>query len=56
MLTVKVVDDAYAAARRLGYEIVHPLATKPWGIRRFFVRVPDGRCLISPNIVTLDIV
>lgn len=44
LLTVKVddVDDAYAAARRRGYVIVHPLTTEPWGIRRFFVRAPDG--------------
>lgn len=44
LITVKVddVDDAYAAARRRGYEIVHPLTTEPWGIRRFFVRAPDG--------------
>ncbi len=47
LLTVKVddVDDAYAAARRRGYEIVHPLTTEPWGIRRFFVRAPDGTVL-----------
>jgi catechol 2,3-dioxygenase-like lactoylglutathione lyase family enzyme len=36
------VDGAYAEARRLGYEIVHPLTTEPWGVRRFFVRSPDG--------------
>jgi predicted enzyme related to lactoylglutathione lyase len=31
-LTVKVndVEDAYADARRRGYEIVHPLTTEPW--------------------------
>jgi catechol 2,3-dioxygenase-like lactoylglutathione lyase family enzyme len=47
LLTVKVddVDDAYAAARRRGYEVVHPLTTEPWGIRRFFVRAPDGTVL-----------
>ena len=47
LLTVKVddVDDAYATARRRGYEIVHPLTTEPWGIRRFFVRAPDGTVL-----------
>ena len=46
-LTVKVddVDDAYAEARGRGYEIVHPLTTEPWGIRRFFVRAPDGTVL-----------
>ena len=36
------VDAAYAEAQELGYEIVHPLTTEPWGVRRFFVRVPDG--------------
>lgn len=44
LLTVKVddVDEAYRQARSRGYEIVHPLTTEPWGIRRFFVRAPDG--------------
>lgn len=36
------VDAAYAEARRLGYEIVHPLTTEAWGVRRFLVRAPDG--------------
>jgi predicted enzyme related to lactoylglutathione lyase len=36
------VDAAYAEARELGYEIVHPLTDEPWGPRRFFVRAPDG--------------
>jgi catechol 2,3-dioxygenase-like lactoylglutathione lyase family enzyme len=36
------VDDAYAAAVRAGAEIVHPLTDEPWGVRRFFVRDPDG--------------
>jgi catechol 2,3-dioxygenase-like lactoylglutathione lyase family enzyme len=36
------VDEAYAEARRRGYEIVHPLTEEPWGLRRFFVRAPDG--------------
>lgn len=30
------------------YEIVYPLTTEPWGLRRFFVRAPDGNVL---NIV-----
>ncbi|MGA4787242.1 MULTISPECIES: glyoxalase superfamily protein [Nocardia] len=42
------VDAAYAQAQRLGYEIVHPLTTEPWGVRRFLVRAPDGNVL---NIV-----
>src|SRR5688500_11037842 len=36
------VDEAYAEAQRRGYEIVHPLTAEPWGVRRFFVRAPDG--------------
>ncbi len=46
-LTVKVddVDGAYAEAIRRGFEIVHPLTTEPWGIRRFFVRAPGGTVL-----------
>ncbi|MEY2521684.1 MAG: hypothetical protein QOJ66_249 [Ilumatobacteraceae bacterium] len=36
------VDEAYEEAQRRGYEIVHPLTDEPWGLRRFFVRAPDG--------------
>jgi predicted enzyme related to lactoylglutathione lyase len=43
------VDEAYAEARRRGYEIVHPLRDEPWGVRRFFVRAPDGNVF---NIVS----
>ncbi|MDQ2960423.1 MAG: VOC family protein [Candidatus Dormibacteraeota bacterium] len=43
------VDEAYAEAQRRGYEIVHPLTEEPWGVRRFFVRAPDGTVI---NIVS----
>lgn len=44
VVSVKVedVDAAFEEATRNGYEIVHPLTTEPWGVRRFFVRAPDG--------------
>ena len=42
------VDGAYEEAQRLGYEIVHPLTTEPWGVRRFLLRAPDGNVI---NIV-----
>ncbi|MBF9133242.1 VOC family protein [Plantactinospora sp. S1510] len=42
------VEGAYEDAQRLGYEIVHPLTTESWGVRRFFVRAPDGNVI---NIV-----
>ena len=38
------VDGAYEEAQKL----VHPLTTEPWGVRRFFVRAPDGNVI---NIV-----
>jgi predicted enzyme related to lactoylglutathione lyase len=39
------VDEAYEEAKRRGYEIVHPLTEEPWGLRRFFVRAPDGNVI-----------
>jgi catechol 2,3-dioxygenase-like lactoylglutathione lyase family enzyme len=39
------LDGAYAEARELGYEIVHPLTTEAWGVRRFMVRAPDGNVI-----------
>jgi catechol 2,3-dioxygenase-like lactoylglutathione lyase family enzyme len=42
------VDRAFDEARQRGYEIVHPLTDEAWGVRRFFVRAPDGNVL---NIV-----
>ncbi|WP_369371305.1 VOC family protein [Promicromonospora sp. Populi] len=39
------VDAAYEEAQRLGYEIVHPLTTESWGVRRFLVRAPDGNVI-----------
>lgn len=41
-ILVEDVDIAYAEAEQRGYEIVHPLTKEPWGVRRFFVRAPDG--------------
>ena len=42
------IDGAYAQAQEWGYEIVYPLTTEAWGLRRFFVRPPDGNVV---NIV-----
>jgi catechol 2,3-dioxygenase-like lactoylglutathione lyase family enzyme len=42
------IEEAYDEARRRGFEIAYPLTTEPWGIRRFFVRAPDGN-LININ-------
>ena len=48
-IEVDDVDAVYDAAQRAGYEIVHPLTDEPWGVRRFFVRDPNGKVL---NVLT----
>ena len=42
------VEGAYEEAQKIGYEIVHPMTTEPWGVHRFFIRAPDGNVI---NIV-----
>ncbi|GAB2802848.1 VOC family protein [Streptomyces daliensis] len=37
------VDAVHAAVRESGAEIVHTLRDEEWGVRRFFVRDPNGR-------------
>jgi catechol 2,3-dioxygenase-like lactoylglutathione lyase family enzyme len=44
-IEVDDVDAAHDAAQRLGCEIVHPLTNEAWGVRRFFVRDPNGKVL-----------
>jgi catechol 2,3-dioxygenase-like lactoylglutathione lyase family enzyme len=44
-IEVDDVDAVHAAAQRAGYDIVHPLTNEPWGVRRFFVRDPNGKIL-----------
>ncbi len=39
------VDAAYRAALAANAEIVHPLTDEPWGVRRFFLRDPDGHVI-----------
>ena len=44
-IEVDDVDQAYAAAKQVGCEVLHPLTDEPWGVRRFFVREPNGKVL-----------
>lgn len=44
-IEVDDVDAAHAAAVEHGAEIVHPLTDEPWGVRRFFLRDPDGHVI-----------
>ena len=41
-IEVEDVDGVHARAVEGGFEIVHPLTDEPWGVRRFFVRDPNG--------------
>jgi catechol 2,3-dioxygenase-like lactoylglutathione lyase family enzyme len=44
-IQVDDVDASYRAAQAAGAEIVHELTKEPWGVRRFFVRDPDGHVI-----------
>jgi predicted enzyme related to lactoylglutathione lyase len=39
------IDAAYEEAQGHGFEIVHPLSTEAWGVRRFLLRAPDGNVI-----------
>jgi catechol 2,3-dioxygenase-like lactoylglutathione lyase family enzyme len=41
-IEVDDVDSVYERARSAGAEIVYPLTDEEWGLRRFFVRDPNG--------------
>jgi predicted enzyme related to lactoylglutathione lyase len=44
MITMEVADvnQAYERAIALGYEINYPLTNEQWGVKRFFVKDPNG--------------
>ena len=46
---VEDVDAVHAAMTGAGAEIVYALRDEPWGVRRFFVRDPNGRVV---NVVS----
>ena len=50
-IQVDDVDASYRAARAAGAEIVHELTEEPWGVRRFFVKDPDGHVI---NVLAHD--
>jgi predicted enzyme related to lactoylglutathione lyase len=41
-IEVDDVDDVHERAVAAGCAIVYPLTDEPWGLRRFFVRDPNG--------------
>jgi catechol 2,3-dioxygenase-like lactoylglutathione lyase family enzyme len=38
----EAVDSAHAEAVRAGHEVIYGPVEEPWGVRRFFVRDPNG--------------
>jgi catechol 2,3-dioxygenase-like lactoylglutathione lyase family enzyme len=48
-IEVEDVDAVHAKAVDRGLENVHPLTDEPWGVRRFFVRDPNGAVI---NVMT----
>ncbi len=38
----EAVDAAHAEALRAGHEVIYGPVDEPWGVRRFFVRDPQG--------------
>jgi uncharacterized glyoxalase superfamily protein PhnB len=41
-IEVDDLDAVYARAQAAGAEIIYPLTSEDWGLRRFFVRDPNG--------------
>jgi len=48
-IEVADVDATHAKAIAAGAQIVYPLTTEPWGVRRFFVADPNG---VVINVMT----
>ena len=44
-IEVDDLDDTHDRAKELGLDITYKMTREPWGVRRFFVRDPDGRVL-----------
>lgn len=44
-IEVDDVDRVHDAVLRGGYDIVHPLTNEAWGVRRFYVRDPEGHVI-----------
>ncbi|KAA3613276.1 MAG: glyoxalase [Calditrichaeota bacterium] len=44
MISIEIsdVDIVYDKARSLGLKIIYPITNEPWGVRRFFVKDPNG--------------
>jgi predicted enzyme related to lactoylglutathione lyase len=48
-IEVSDVDGLYEKAKALNYEITYDITNEPWGVRRFFVKDPNG---VTINLMT----
>jgi len=48
-IEVSEIDKLYEKAKSLNYEITYEITNEPWGVRRFFVKDPNG---VTINLMT----
>jgi uncharacterized glyoxalase superfamily protein PhnB len=48
---IENIDDVYAEFMTRGAEIISPVADKPWNIREFCIRTPDGHRIVFGELV-----
>jgi len=41
-IEVSDIDKLYERAKKQNIEIVYPITEEPWGVKRFFVKEPNG--------------
>lgn len=44
-IEVDEVDQIFAKAKDQNINIVYPITDEPWGVRRFFVKDPNGKII-----------
>lgn len=48
---VENVDEVYAELRDRGADIIHRIGDKPWGLREFSVKTPDGHRITFGQVI-----
>jgi len=48
---VENIDEVYDELKARGAVIIHPIGNKPWGLREFSVRTPDGHRITYGQVI-----
>ncbi len=48
---VENIDEVYLEFKERGAEIISPIANKPWQVREFCVRTPDGHRIVFGQLL-----